>query len=78
MINLDFYLPQICYLAITKEQNESIDKLKKFIVEISIQNPNMGLRALHYFQSWSEDDSMIPYVKNAHESYDLLEQSLVN
>jgi len=38
----------------------------------------MGLRALHYFLSWSEDDSMIPYVKNAHESYDLLEQSLVN
>jgi hypothetical protein len=46
MANLDLYLPQLCYLVITK-LNQNM--LKKFLVEISIQNANIGLRALHYF-----------------------------
>ena len=36
MPNLDLYLPQLCYLVITKHNKECIFKLKKFIVEISI------------------------------------------
>lgn len=46
MANLDLYLPQLSYLVITK-LNQNM--LKKFLVEISIQNANIGLRALHYF-----------------------------
>lgn len=63
MQNLDLYLPQICYLVITKTPGEGLDQLKKFVVEISIINSNIGLRALHYFWSWSNDDLNIPYVK---------------
>lgn len=79
MTNLDLYLPQLCYLVVTKQQKECLFKLKKFIVEISIQNSNIGLRALHYFQSWSEDDlQTCVYVQPARDFYDLLEQALVN
>lgn len=49
MANLDLYLPQLCYLVITKLNQNCIFMLKKFLVEISIQNTNIGLRALHYF-----------------------------
>jgi hypothetical protein len=43
-------------------------------------NPNIGFRALHYFQSWSEDtsESGCLYTKKAHEFYNLLEGALVN
>jgi len=46
---------------------------------VSIEKPNIGLRALHYFQSWAEDDvQTITYVQKARDFYDLLEQALVN
>ena len=77
--SLDLYLPQLCYLIVTKtaaappatgdaaldsgeqEQREKqalecAQILSKFILSISMENPNIGLRALYYFQSWSEDD----------------------
>jgi hypothetical protein len=64
MSNLDLYLPQLCYLVITKRNLECVNKLKKFIVEISISNSNIGLRSLHYFHAWSDDDlTSIPYVQ---------------
>ena len=63
---------------ITKPKGEGLDWLKKFIVEISIINSNIGLRALHYFWSWSNDDPSIPYVKPANDFYDLLDAALVN
>ena len=53
--NLDLYLPQICYLALTKESEECRQMLEKFILENSMENPNIGFRALHHFQAWSED-----------------------
>ena len=53
--NLDLYLPQLCYLTITKESKESCKMLEKFILTISMENPNIGFRALHFFLSWSED-----------------------
>ncbi len=79
MSNLDLYLPQLCYLVVTKQHKECLFKLRKFIVEISIENSNIGLRALHYFQSWSEDDiQTCMYVQAARDFFDLLEQALVN
>jgi hypothetical protein len=47
--NLDLYLPQLCYLALTKESPECGQMLEKFILEISMENPNIGFRALHFF-----------------------------
>ena len=42
-----------------------------------MENPNIGLRALHYFQSWSED-IRAAYAQPAMEFYNLLESTLVN
>jgi hypothetical protein len=75
--NLDLYLPQLCYLIITKESEESSRMLQKFILWTSIENPNIGLRALHYFQSWSEDKKA-SYAIKAMDFYNLLESTLVN
>jgi hypothetical protein len=55
--NLDLYLPQICYLVLTKTEKEIVPLLQKLVLEISMVNPNIGFRSLHYFQSWSEDTS---------------------
>ena len=75
--NLDLYLPQLCYLVVTKESEDCSRMLQKFILWTSMENPNIGLRALHYFQSWSEDVKA-PYVRKAMEFYNLLESTLVN
>ena len=75
--NLDLYLPQLCYLVITKDTEECSRMLQKFILWTSMENPNIGLRALHFFQSWSED-SRAPYQRKAMEFYNLLESTLVN
>ena len=47
--NLDLYLPQLAYLVLIKENEECSRMLEKFILEISMENPNIGFRALHYF-----------------------------
>jgi len=47
--SLDLYLPQLCYLVITKDSEECSRMLQKFILWTSMENPNIGLRALHYF-----------------------------
>ena len=54
--------------------------LNKFVLEISIKYPNIGFRALHYFQSWSEDATTTEnsYVSRADDFYNLLEGALVN
>ena len=76
-VSLDLYLPQICYLVVTKESEECSRMLQKFILWTSMENPNIGLRALHYFQSWSED-SKARYARKAEEFHNLLESTLVN
>jgi hypothetical protein len=54
--NLDLYLPQICYLILTKEDAACSEALQKFILEIVMRDMNIGIRALHLFQAWSEDE----------------------
>ena len=78
--NLDLYLPQICYLVLTKAEPKCVRLLERFILEISIKHANIGFRALHYFQSWSEDSPFIEnsYVYRADDFYNLLEGALVN
>ena len=75
--NLDLYLPQLAYLVLIKENEECSRMLEKFILEISMENPNIGFRALHYFQAWAEDYSA-PYSTKAMEFYNQLEGTLVN
>lgn len=57
--HLDLYLPQLCYLVVTNDSEECSRMLQKFILFTSMENPNIGLRALHYFQSWSEDSRAV-------------------
>lgn len=75
--NLDLYLPQLCYLTITKESEECGQMLEKFILEIAMENPNIGFRALHFFQSWAEDQRA-DYSNRALRFYEQLEGTLVN
>ena len=51
--------------------------LEKFILEISMENPNIGFRALHFFQAWAEDESA-EYATIAMDFYNQLEGTLVN
>ena len=53
--NLDLYLPQISYLILTKSNEECVYVIQKFILEIAMRDMNLGIRALHLFQAWSED-----------------------
>lgn len=79
-VNLDLYLPQICYLVLTKQTRECVHLLQKLILEVAMENSNIGLRALNLFQSWSEDVSVstCPYSESATEFFNLLEGTLVN
>lgn len=77
--NLDLYLPQLCYLILTKPDPGCIRVLEKFILQLSMANSNLGFRALHYFFSWSEDDALkARYADEAVKFYNLLEGALVN
>jgi len=51
--------------------------IEKFIFEISMRDMNIGIRSLHLFQAWSEDEKAIYQVK-ATEFYEMLEATLVN
>ena len=51
--------------------------LEKFILEISMENPNIGFRALHFFQAWAEDEKA-SYATQAMDFYNQLEGTLVN
>lgn len=75
--NLDLYLPQIAYLILTKQNLDCVLVLQKLLLEIAMRDMNIGIRALHLFQAWSEDDKAVYYHK-ALEFYEMLEGTLVN
>ncbi len=45
------------YLILTKEQG--VYFIEKFLLETAIKHQNIGLKALQYFQSYSEDAKLI-------------------
>ena len=71
--DLDFYLPQLCYLVLTKEITFS---LQKFILETSRQQPNFGMKALLNFLSYSQDKTQLK--EKAADMYGEIEQTLIN
>ena len=84
--NLDLYLPQICYLIITKPQDTNqlkncVGYLKKLVLDISMKDTNIGIRSLLYFNSWKDDKEKsgkkAAYAKLAEEFSDNLQKSLV-
>jgi hypothetical protein len=80
--NLDLYLPQICYLIITKDQStkellDCVKALKQLVIDISMKDMNIGIRTLLYFKSWEEDGEKVAYSKKAQVFSADLEVSLV-
>ena len=57
---LDFYLPQLCYLSITKQDPRCRVPIQRFVLQMSIKYPIFGLKALLWYLSWMEDEKM-PY-----------------
>jgi hypothetical protein len=43
---LDFYLPQLCFMAVSKRDREVSLSIERFILQISIKYQILGLKAL--------------------------------
>ena len=67
---IDFYLPQLCLLALS-EKPLSL-RLERFIIEVALEQPDLGLKALQTYQSYIEE------AHSANECAMMLEQALVN
>lgn len=61
----------------TKKNDDCVQALQKFILDVSIRDLNIGMRALHLFQAWSEDDKA-SYQDRALAFYEMVEGTLVN
>jgi len=70
---IDFYLPQLCYLAITKLQSRSI---KKFLIDMSIKYSNIALKCHMYLFSFSQDDGILK--ERADDLYTTIETAVIN
>eukprot|EP00347_Sterkiella_histriomuscorum_P005051 403358089 len=73
--NIDFYIPQLCYMILTK--TDGVQRLEKFVLDTSVKHRNIGLKALQYFQSYSEDVQAL-YQDKSMDFYSTIEQTLVN
>ncbi len=51
--------------------------LEKFILELAVKRPNIGIKAYQYFQSFAEDTTF-PEQDKAMDFYNDLESTLVN
>ena len=51
--------------------------IERFILQVSIKYQVIGLKALLWYQAWSEDFSM-PYAEKAMDMYSILESTIVN
>jgi len=67
---IDFYLPQLCLLALS-EKPLSL-RLERFLIEVALEQPDLGLKALQTYQSYIEEAPV------ANECAMMLEQALVN
>ena len=74
---LDFYLPQLCYLTITKRSREVSLPIERFLLQICVKYQVLGLKALQWFSAWMTDESM-PYAERANDMYSQIEAANVN
>ena len=72
-----FYLPQLCFLAITKEQPACRLPIERFVVRVAVTWEVVGIKTLQWFSSWAQDEEMT-YQKKAQEMYTTLETAIVN
>lgn len=67
-------MPQLCYLTMTEDNSNS---LIKFILDMTPKYPNLGLKAMLYIISYSQDENSTIADKAA-EISNLLESTIVN
>lgn len=71
---IDFFLPQLCYMCITKEVSIP---LERFLLQMATRWQVIGLKMLHWFQAMSEDDNL-PYAAKAADLAGYVESAIVN
>ena len=72
---IELYLPQLCFLAFSKNKREK--SLVKFLLDISVEYSNFGVKAMMYLSSYSEDEEWVFRSKSA-ELLSLVEIAIVN
>lgn len=72
--DIDFYMPQLWYMALTDERWNS---LVKFILDMTPMYPNFGLKSMLYIFSYSQDEDS-PITGKAAELSNLIEAVVVN
>ena len=50
---IDFYLPQLCFLSVTKMDGESCKAIERFVLQMAIKYKVIGLKSLQWLSSWS-------------------------
>lgn len=71
---IDFYMPQLCYMALTDDRCKS---LVKFILDMTTKHSNLGLKAMLYIISFSQDENSSISDKAA-ELSNMIEAAVVN
>lgn len=72
--DIDFYMPQLCYMALTDKKWKS---LIKFILDMTPKYPNLGLKAMLYIFSYSQDEGS-PILESSAELSNVIETVIVN
>jgi hypothetical protein len=72
--DIDFYMPQLCYLALNGLGAKSITK---FILDMTPKYPNFGLKAMLYIVSYSQDENSL-IKERASDLSNIIETVIVN
>ena len=58
MEDIDFYMPQLCYLVLTRPNDETYS-IRKFILDMSIKYSNLAFKNNLYLYSFSQDKGLL-------------------
>ena len=75
MEDIEFYIPQLCYLALTDTKDWK--SLVKFLLDMTVKYPNFGLKSMLYIFSYSQDEGS-PIREKAAELSNVIETVIVN
>lgn len=75
MEDIEFYVPQLWYLALTDDKN--CKSLVKFLLDMTVKYPNFGLKSMLYIFSYSQDEGS-PLREKAADLSNIIETVIVN
>lgn len=55
--DIDFYLPQLCYICLIKQNTQSI---QRFILDMCLKHSNFALKAQMYVNAYNQDEIVVP------------------